>query len=95
MPEEIIREIEPELPPTPLITLVRDVPVDAAVVPHATITLMKTRIAAIQLVEQRLAEARRDLTLALQAAEAAGSDVPASLIDRIEALLEMIPKEVA
>jgi len=55
----------------------------------------KKQLAAMELVEQRLAEARRDLTLALQAAEAAGSDVPASLIDRIEALLEMVPKEVA
>ena len=85
--------IEPA--PTPIIDLARQIPADAVILPKEMRQAFKKQLAAMELVEQRLAEARRDLTLALQAAEAAGSDVPASLIDRIEALLEMVPKEVA
>ena len=81
--------------PTPIIDLARQIPADAVILPKEMRQAFKKQLAAMELVEQRLAEARRDLTLALQAAEAAGSDVPASLIDRIEALLEMVPKEVA
>ena len=81
--------------PTPIIDLARQIPADAVILPKGMRQAFKKQLAAMELVEQRLAEARRDLTLALQAAEAAGSDVPASLIDRIEALLEMVPKEVA
>ena len=85
--------IEPA--PTPIIDLARQIPAGAVILPKEMRQAFKKQLAAMELVEQRLAEARRDLTLALQAAEAAGSDVPASLIDRIEALLEMVPKEVA
>jgi len=77
-----------------IIEITQDLPDDAVVVPRETRIALKQRLAAVELVEQRMAEARRDLTLALAACEAAGDDVSVAVTDALQAAQALLPRNL-
>jgi len=96
-PEVPVEPVEPEPLPVPvktMIDLVREVPVDAVVVPKETRKRLREANARVDLVERRIAEARRDLHLAIAAATEAGSDVPATVLVALAAALELLPQNL-
>jgi len=77
-----------------MIDLARDLPVDALTIPRETRKTLQAKLVAVELVEQRLAEVRRDLNLALIAAAAAGGDVPPQVTTALAASLELLPQNL-
>jgi len=77
-----------------IIELTQELPAGATVVPRETRVALKQRLTAVELMEQRLAEARRDLTLALAACEAAGDDVSVAVTDALQAAQTLLPQNL-
>jgi len=77
-----------------IIEITQDLPEGATVVPWEMRQALKRRLAAVELVEQRMAEARRDIKLAIAAAQAAGDDVPSELLDRLGTALDVLQDNI-
>ncbi|HUW30323.1 MAG TPA: hypothetical protein VM223_01790 [Planctomycetota bacterium] len=77
-----------------IIEITQELPAGAVVVPREMRLALKERLAAVALVEQRLAEARRDINLAITAATAAGSDVPEAVTTALTAALALLPQNL-
>jgi len=77
-----------------IIELAQELPAGAVVVSRDLRKALKQQLAAVELVERRMAEARRDLTLGLAACEAAGDDVSATVTAALTAALALLPKEL-
>jgi len=77
-----------------IIELTQELAEDATVVPRDMRRALKQRLAAVEMVEQRLAEARRDIRLAIAAAEAAGEDAPVEVSTALARALSLLPMEL-